>query len=119
MYCSFIGRALSLSHTDTHTLFPLFFFSLLPTLSFFLSLFPSLSFSLSLSVYEPQQVIVLPRDGPSVKNIPLKFVKFQRIDHLTIFIEENTGGVDNTTLQHITLYGTTVEGTNMNELKKC
>ncbi|CAJ1966147.1 unnamed protein product [Cylindrotheca closterium] len=47
----------------------------------------------------------------------LKFVKFQRVSSLTIFIEDNNGG-DVSSLGGLKLYGKTVATTNMCDFKK-
>jgi hypothetical protein len=49
--------------------------------------------------------------------ILLKYVKFQRVTSITIFIEDNAGG-DITALGGLKLFGRTVATTNMNEFKK-
>ncbi|KMZ57708.1 Thioredoxin-like protein 1 [Zostera marina] len=50
--------------------------------------------------------------------IILKYVKFQNVRSLTIFIEDNQGGTEETKVQKIILNGTTVDTTNMKDLKK-
>jgi len=75
---------------------------------------PTMTFSDTAS-YVPDQVLEIKGET----NIPLKFVKFQRVDHLTIFVEENRDGAEKTIIQYIDLIGTSIEGVNMNELKKC
>ncbi|GAB4855402.1 hypothetical protein Ancab_024025 [Ancistrocladus abbreviatus] len=50
--------------------------------------------------------------------IVLKYVKFQNVRSLTIFIEDNQSGSDITKVQKLALYGTTVETTDMKGLKK-
>lgn len=49
--------------------------------------------------------------------IVLKYVKFQRVSSLTIFVEENDGG-DVSALGGLKLYGKTVATTNMCDFKK-
>jgi PITH domain len=49
--------------------------------------------------------------------IQLKYVKYQRVKSLTLFIEDNQGG-DVTALGGIKLFGFPVTGTNMTEFKK-
>jgi len=49
--------------------------------------------------------------------IPLKFVKFQRVKSLTLFVEDNQGG-ETTSLGGIKLFGRPVGTTNMNDFKK-
>jgi PITH domain len=49
--------------------------------------------------------------------IPLKYVKYQRVSSLTLFIEENQGG-DVSALGSLKLYGRPVTTTNMADFKK-
>lgn len=48
----------------------------------------------------------------------LKFVKFQNVRSLTIFIEDNQSDSEVTKVNKIALFGTTVETTDMKGLKK-
>eukprot|EP00271_Cylindrocystis_brebissonii_P008659 TRINITY_DN23132_c0_g1_i1.p1 TRINITY_DN23132_c0_g1~~TRINITY_DN23132_c0_g1_i1.p1 ORF type:complete len:172 (-),score=36.35 TRINITY_DN23132_c0_g1_i1:519-1034(-) len=50
--------------------------------------------------------------------VPLKYVKFQNVRSLTIFIESNQGEEESTVVEKIAIIGSTVETTNMSELKK-
>ncbi|XP_020520070.1 PITH domain-containing protein At3g04780-like [Amborella trichopoda] len=52
------------------------------------------------------------------KPVTLKYVKFQNVRSLTIFIEDNQSGADLTKVQKIALFGTTVETTDMKRLEK-
>ncbi|WVZ60861.1 hypothetical protein U9M48_010825 [Paspalum notatum var. saurae] len=52
------------------------------------------------------------------KPVQLKYVKFQNVRSLTIFIEGNQSESDVTKIHKIALYGTTVDTTNMKDLKK-
>uniref|UniRef100_A0A0A8YDW1 PITH domain-containing protein n=1 Tax=Arundo donax TaxID=35708 RepID=A0A0A8YDW1_ARUDO len=52
------------------------------------------------------------------KPVTLKYVKFQNVRSLTIFIEDNQSGSDVSKIQKIALYGTIVDTTNMKDLKK-
>ncbi|XP_044483028.1 PITH domain-containing protein At3g04780-like [Mangifera indica] len=61
---------------------------------------------------------VLTPENLQGKPVVLKFVKFQNVRSLTIFIEDNQGGSDVTKVQKIALFGTTVETTDMKSLKK-
>lgn len=47
----------------------------------------------------------------------LKFVKFQRCNSITIYIEDNAGG-DVSALGGLKIFGYTVAATNMNDFKK-
>ena len=55
-------------------------------------------------------------DGLEVK---LRFVKFQRVTSLSIFVQENFGDEESTALGMLNINGTPVLGTNVSELKKC
>ncbi|KAI0501198.1 hypothetical protein KFK09_016141 [Dendrobium nobile] len=68
--------------------------------------------------YPPSDSLMLSQDDLKEKPISLKYVKFQNVRSLTIFIEDNQGGNDISKVQKIALYGTTVDTTNMKELKK-
>eukprot|EP01094_Clydonella_sp_ATCC50884_P006411 TRINITY_DN1556_c0_g1_i2.p2 TRINITY_DN1556_c0_g1~~TRINITY_DN1556_c0_g1_i2.p2 ORF type:complete len:161 (+),score=55.27 TRINITY_DN1556_c0_g1_i2:50-532(+) len=76
----------------------------------------SMSFGDAESSVCTQQVQV-PEGGGEV-DIPLKYVKFQNVVSLTIFIEGNHGGEDTTRLDRLIILGSLVHTTNMNELKK-
>ncbi|RKO88153.1 PITH domain-containing protein [Blyttiomyces helicus] len=45
--------------------------------------------------------------------VPLRFVKYQSVHSLTIFVQDNQGGGDVTAIKQIILYGTPVETTKM------
>ncbi|XP_068635591.1 PITH domain-containing protein At3g04780 [Aristolochia californica] len=68
--------------------------------------------------YPPSDSITLTPDNLKGKPVTLKYVKFQNVRSLTIFIEDNQSGADITKVQKIALYGTTVETTDMKGLKK-
>ena len=50
-------------------------------------------------------------------SVLLKFVNYQRVNSITIFVEDNNGG-DITALGGLTFFGKTVATTNMKEFKK-
>uniref|UniRef100_K3WS93 PITH domain-containing protein n=1 Tax=Globisporangium ultimum (strain ATCC 200006 / CBS 805.95 / DAOM BR144) TaxID=431595 RepID=K3WS93_GLOUD len=67
---------------------------------------------------EPTQTIELTdEDLEPNKEIELRFVKFQRVKSVTIFVEENNGA-EETVISSLKLFGERIAGTNMNELKK-
>ena len=67
---------------------------------------------------EPTQEFTLTDEDLRESSDPLmtKFVKYQRVKSLTIFIEDNQGG-EVSALGMITMMGRTVAGTNMNDFK--
>ncbi|XAR63607.1 hypothetical protein NMG60_11023607 [Bertholletia excelsa] len=68
--------------------------------------------------FPPSDTAVLSPDNLQGKPVVLKYVKFQNVRSLTIFVEDNQSGSDITKVQKIVLYGTTVETTDMKGLKK-
>ncbi|KAI3860127.1 hypothetical protein MKX03_037086 [Papaver bracteatum] len=72
----------------------------------------------NVSDYPPSDTVVFTLDHLKGKPVALKYVKFQSVRSLTIFIEENQEGADITQVQKIVLYGSTVETTDMKGLKK-
>ncbi|KAG6750632.1 hypothetical protein Peur_027643 [Populus x canadensis] len=68
--------------------------------------------------YPPSDTIVLSPDTLKGKPVVLKYVKFQNVRSLTIFIEDNQSDSEITKVQKIALFGTTVETTDMKSLKK-
>ncbi|MCO5558900.1 hypothetical protein L7F22_012490 [Adiantum nelumboides] len=72
----------------------------------------------NVSEFPPSDVVTLSSEDLKGKPIPLKFVKFQNVRSLTIFIEDNQESTEVTKVSKIAFYGSTVETTNMKELKK-
>ncbi|KAF2287867.1 hypothetical protein GH714_003033 [Hevea brasiliensis] len=68
--------------------------------------------------FPPSDTAILSPDNLKEKPVVLKYVKFQNVRSLTIFIEDNQSGSDITKVQKIALFGTTVETTDMKGLKK-
>ncbi|XP_057550972.1 PITH domain-containing protein At3g04780 [Amaranthus tricolor] len=68
--------------------------------------------------FPPSDTAVLSTENLKGKPVVLKYVKFQNVRSLTIFIEDNQSEAEMTKIQKIALYGTTVETTDMKGLKK-
>ncbi|KAH6794243.1 PITH domain protein [Perilla frutescens var. hirtella] len=68
--------------------------------------------------FPPSDIAVLTEDNLKGKPVIVKYVKFQNVRSLTIFIEDNQSGSEISKVQKIALYGTTVETTDMKGLKK-
>lgn len=67
-----------------------------------------------------QEILVAPTDIVATKEvaIPLRFVKFQNVTNLTLFIKTNQGGLDTTQIQRLDIIGTLREATNMADFKR-
>ncbi|CAI8603348.1 unnamed protein product [Vicia faba] len=68
--------------------------------------------------YPPSDTAVLSPENLKGKPTLLKYVKFQNVRSLTIFIEDNQTDSEVTKVQKILLIGSTVETTDMKGLKK-
>jgi len=68
---------------------------------------------------EPTQVLDLTEENyGDDKLVPLRFVKWQSVTSVVIFIESNLGEKDTTQLKQLVFVGQTVETTKMDDLKK-
>ncbi|CAI5729692.1 unnamed protein product [Hyaloperonospora brassicae] len=77
----------------------------------------NLSFSDGADV-EPMQTIELEaKDLVPENDVELRFVKFQCVKNITLFVETNNGA-DETVISSLKFFGEPLAGTNMNDLKK-
>ncbi|TPX59706.1 hypothetical protein PhCBS80983_g02321 [Powellomyces hirtus] len=68
---------------------------------------------------DPTETIELTqKDYETGAVIPLRFVKYQSVHNVNIFVEDNLGGDEVTAIKQLILYGTPVETTKMGDLKK-
>lgn len=89
------------------------------TLKLFLNQPRSLDFDKA-ETSEPIQQLELKAEDlvDDAKPVPLKYVKFQNVNSLTIFVKDNQTGADTTRIFQILLIGSPVAATNMNEFKR-
>jgi len=65
-----------------------------------------------------QEITLQAEDIAGDKLIPLRFVKFQSVTSITIFVENNQGGEPTTAIQRVRFVGQTQAATNMSEFKR-
>ena len=65
-----------------------------------------------------QEINLSDADVESGALVPLKFVSFQYVRRLVLFVQSNTGGGDITRMSKLSLLGMTVDTTNMNDWGK-
>ncbi|PNW70683.1 hypothetical protein CHLRE_17g730250v5 [Chlamydomonas reinhardtii] len=79
---------------------------------------PHMGFSDTGSVPCAQELVLSGAQAAQGDPLPLKLVKFNNVDTLSVFIEDNQGGEDVTRLCKIALMGSTGEVFNVAEIKK-
>jgi len=67
-----------------------------------------------------QELELRPSDFLAGASVPLKFVKFQKVSNIAIFVEDNhsDGELDYTQMSSLHLFGVPIHTTNMSNLKK-
>lgn len=68
--------------------------------------------------FPASDILTLSSEHLKGKPLSLKYVKFQNVRSLTVFIEDNQESTDTTKIDKLAFFGSTVETTNMKELKK-
>ena len=67
---------------------------------------------------EPTQALELTEDDIKEDGIvPLRYVKFQNVNSVTVFVQSNQGE-EETRISYFTFIGTPVQATNMNDFKR-
>lgn len=65
-----------------------------------------------------QELTLCPEDMAEDILIPLKFVKFQYVQSVTLFVNDNQGGEETTIIYSLSFIGQPVEATNMSDFKR-
>lgn len=65
-----------------------------------------------------QKLVLEESDITGDKIIPLRFVKFQNVNNIVIFVVDNQGGDDITKITYLKLIGVPCDATNMNDFKR-
>lgn len=78
----------------------------------------SLGFSEASSETPVQQFDLTSANLIESQPVLLKYVKFQRVTHLTVFIEDNQGDEESTRIQSIRLFGITGDSMDVAAIKK-
>ncbi|XP_045183717.2 thioredoxin-like protein 1 isoform X2 [Mercenaria mercenaria] len=78
----------------------------------------SLDFDSADSMTPTQQLDLTPEDTEEGKLVQLKYVKFQNVSNITLFIKDNFEGGEVTQLDYLGFIGTPVGATNMSDFKR-
>ena len=80
---------------------------------------PSMSFN-GVDDAPPKQVLALTeKDYAAGAQTELKFVNFQSVGSITLFVEENLGGEEQTRLAGLKFFGVPINAFNVADIKKC
>jgi len=88
------------------------------TIKFFINQPKTLDFDSATTMIPTQEVVLTPEDLTGEKPVELRFVKFQSVNNLQIFIPDNQTGKDETHIDSLVLYGMTMSTTNMSDFKR-
>lgn len=86
------------------------------TLKLFINLPYTLDFDKADSM-EPTQLLELTPEDLAKKIIPLRYVKYQNVSNLQIFVTDNQKDTETTVINHLSLIGTPLSTVNMNDFK--
>ncbi|KAG0049831.1 hypothetical protein BGZ83_005358 [Gryganskiella cystojenkinii] len=78
----------------------------------------TLGFDETDSVEETQTIVLSEKDYEANGVIPLRFVKFQNVNSVILFIEDNLGDEETTQVKQLIFIGSPLDGTDMSALKK-
>lgn len=68
---------------------------------------------------KPVQVLELsPKDAEKDAIVELKFVKFQNVSNLQLFIKDNQDGSEVTRIDKLQFFGSALSSTNMSDFKR-
>jgi len=67
---------------------------------------------------QPTQEVVLQSSDLDGNAVNLRFVKFQTVQTLLIFVKDNQSGAETTRIDHLAIYGSPLSTTNMNDFKR-
>ncbi|CAG8485796.1 13660_t:CDS:2 [Ambispora gerdemannii] len=70
------------------------------------------------SIEETQTLELTEKDYEETSVIPLRFVKFQAVTNLVLFVQDNLGDEDTTIIKNLVFIGSPVETTKIENLKK-
>jgi len=88
------------------------------TLKFFINQPKTMDFDAADSMIPVQEITLTEENLTGEAFVELRFVKFQNVGNLQIFVKDNLGGDETTEIESFVLYGVPVSTTNMQEFKR-
>lgn len=65
-----------------------------------------------------QQLDLTPNDLSSKAAVKLRYVKFQNVTNLQLFVKNNQNGAETTRINHLQVFGSPIATTNMTDFKR-
>nr|QWA14831.1 thioredoxin [Diaphanosoma celebensis] len=87
------------------------------TLRLFINQPRTLDFDAAEGSQATQDIVLQPSDLDG-NPVNLRFVKFQNVQTLLIFVKDNQGGTETTRIDHLAVYGSPLSTTNMSDFKR-
>ncbi|XP_015522647.1 thioredoxin-like protein 1 [Neodiprion pinetum] len=78
----------------------------------------TVDFDMADSYTSVQDVSLKASDLEEGNPVPLRYVKFQNVQNLQIFVKDNQGGSETTRIDHLVIIGSPISTTNMGEFKR-
>ncbi|XP_015603879.1 thioredoxin-like protein 1 [Cephus cinctus] len=88
------------------------------TLKLFINQPRTIDFDMAGSNTSIQDITVSRKDLEEGNPIPLRYVKFQNVQNLQIFVKDNQSNSETTRIDHLTIIGSPISTTNMGEFKR-
>ncbi|XP_057321385.1 thioredoxin-like protein 1 [Microplitis mediator] len=78
----------------------------------------TIDFDMADSNTSVQDLTLTPKDIEEGNPVALRYVKFQNVLNLQIFVKDNQGGCETTQIDHLAIYGSPILTTNMGDFKR-
>lgn len=88
------------------------------TIKIFVNQPKTLDFDQADSMEAVQMLELTAKDLAFKEPIPLRFVKFQNVSNIQLFVKDNQSGAETTIIQHLAIIGSPMSTTNMNDFKR-
>ncbi|KAK8785486.1 thioredoxin-like [Amblyomma americanum] len=88
------------------------------TVKLFINQPRTLGFDQAVGMEAVQTLTLTGKDLEEGAVVPLRFVKFQNVQNLQIFVKDNQTGTETTRINYLVIYGSPINTTNMGEFKR-
>lgn len=84
----------------------------------FINLPRTLDFDQAVGMEAVQELTLTPKDLSGESPVPVKFVKFQNVQDIQIFVKNNQSGAETTRIDQLSIIGVPISATNMGDFKR-